>query len=117
MTCRSSRCAPPSCPARRRRAERRGRRPRGARARSSATARRRRRRTNAEADGDRIDPASPTPARLAEQAAEKLRLSARGFTRVLRVARTIADLARSPEVRRVDVAEALAFRHRIPGRL
>jgi magnesium chelatase family protein len=53
---------------------------------------------------------------LAEQAAEKLRLSARGFTRVLRVSRTIADLARSPSVRRMDVAEALAFRHRVPGR-
>ncbi len=52
-----------------------------------------------------------------EQAAEKLRLSARGFTRVLRVARTIADLARAPEVRRIDVGEALAFRHRIPGRV
>jgi len=54
---------------------------------------------------------------LVEQAAEKLRLSARGFTRVLRVARTIADLARAPEVRRIDVGEALAFRHRIPGRV
>ncbi len=53
---------------------------------------------------------------LAETAAEKLRLSARGFTRVLRVARTIADLAGSRAVRRVDVAEALAFRHRVPGR-
>ncbi|GAC1344562.1 MAG: YifB family Mg chelatase-like AAA ATPase [Acetobacteraceae bacterium] len=53
---------------------------------------------------------------LAEQAAEKLRLSARGFTRVLRVARTIADLAGVARVRRVDVAEALAFRHRVPGR-
>ena len=71
--------------------------------------------TNAEADGTTID-LQPEARLLAEQAAEKLRLSARGFTRVLRVARTIADLARSPQVRRVDVAEALAFRHRIPGR-
>ena len=53
---------------------------------------------------------------LAESSAERLRLSARGFTRVLRVARTIADLAGSAEVRRVDVAEALAYRHRVPGR-
>ncbi len=53
---------------------------------------------------------------LAEQAAEKLRLSARGFTRVLRVGRTIADLAQSKAVRRVDIAEALAYRHRVPGR-
>ncbi len=53
---------------------------------------------------------------LAETASDKLRLSARGFTRILRVARTIADLARVPEVRRADVAEALAYRHRVPGR-
>jgi magnesium chelatase family protein len=71
---------------------------------------------NAEADAAGIA-LHPEARLLAEQAAEKLRLSARGFTRVLRVARTIADLARSPMVRRVDVAEALAFRHRIPGRL
>jgi magnesium chelatase family protein len=70
---------------------------------------------NAEADAATIV-LEPDARLLAEQAAEKLRLSARGFTRVLRVARTIADLARSPEVRRFEVAEALAFRHRIPGR-
>ncbi len=70
---------------------------------------------NAEADPAAIE-LHPDARALAEQAAEKLRLSARGFTRVLRVGRTIADLARSPAVRRVDVAEALAFRHRVPGR-
>jgi magnesium chelatase family protein len=53
---------------------------------------------------------------LAEQAMEKLRLSPRGYTRVLRVGRTIADLAGSTVVQRVHVAEALAFRHRLPGR-
>ena len=53
------------------------------------------------------------PARqLAEQAADRLRLSARGYTRTLRVARTMADLAASAAVQRVHVAEALAFRHR-----
>ncbi len=53
---------------------------------------------------------------LAERAAEKLALSARGYTRMLRVARTIADLAEVTAIRRQDVAEALAFRHRVPGR-
>ena len=48
--------------------------------------------------------------------AEKLRLSARGYTRTLRVARSIADLAGEASIRRQDVAEALAFRHRMPGR-
>ncbi len=70
---------------------------------------------NAEVDGGAVELEADARA-LAERAAERLRLSARGFTRVLRVGRTIADLSRSPSVRRVDVAEALAFRHRVPGR-
>lgn len=71
--------------------------------------------TNAEADAATF--AVTAEARsFAEQAAERLRLSARGFTRVLRVARSIADLAGAESIRRVDVAEALAFRHRLPGR-
>ncbi len=71
--------------------------------------------SNAEADGGTIALA-PEARQLAEQAAEKLQLSARGFTRVLRVGRTIADLAGSPIVRRSDIAEALAYRHRRPRR-
>ena len=71
--------------------------------------------TNAEADLDAIVLTADART-LVEQAAERLRLSARGFTRVLRVARTIADLAGASDVRRPDVAEALAYRHRIPGR-
>jgi len=74
---------------------------------------------NAEADGKKLEAglhAAPEARLLAEQAAEKLRLSARGFTRTLRVARSIADLACSEIVLRAHVAEALAFRHRLPGR-
>ncbi len=71
--------------------------------------------TNAEAEIGAIE-MQPDARTLAEQAATKLRLSARGFTRVLRVARTIADLAGAPLVRRAEVAEALAYRHRVPGR-
>jgi magnesium chelatase family protein len=44
------------------------------------------------------------------QAADRLRLSARGYTRVLRVARTIADLDGAERVSREAVAEALRFR-------
>ncbi len=71
--------------------------------------------TNAEADPSTFN-VHPDARTLAEQAAEKLRLSPRGFTRALRVARSIADLANTPQIARVHVAEALAYRHRMPGR-
>jgi magnesium chelatase family protein len=71
--------------------------------------------TNAEADLAAL-PLGPEARALAEQAAEKLRFSARGYTRTLRVARSIADIAGAPTIRRQDVAEALAFRRRMPGR-
>jgi magnesium chelatase family protein len=35
----------------------------------------------------------------------------------MRVARTIADLTGSTMIRRAHIAEALAFRHRMPGRV
>ena len=49
---------------------------------------------------------------LAEQAAEKLRLSNRGLTRLMRVSRTIADLEGAQQIQRHHVAEALGFRRR-----
>ncbi len=71
--------------------------------------------TNAEAEPGGLA-LQPDARALAEQAADKLRLSPRGYTRTLRVARSIADLAGEPAIRRQDVAEALAYRHRQPGR-
>ncbi|HUO21347.1 MAG TPA: YifB family Mg chelatase-like AAA ATPase [Caulobacteraceae bacterium] len=47
---------------------------------------------------------------LLTRAAEAGGLSARGWTRTLRLARTIADLDGSPAVRRIHVAEALIYR-------
>jgi magnesium chelatase family protein len=74
-------------------------------------------RTNAEADGALLDavatPDEPGRALLA-QAAAAMGLSARGYTRVLRVARTIADMAGAENVGRVHVAEALSYRLRPP---
>lgn len=70
-------------------------------------------RTNAEADGKLLEAvATPDAAgtKLLVQATQALRLSARGYHRVLRVARTIADLAAAETVTRLHIAEALSFR-------
>jgi magnesium chelatase family protein len=70
-------------------------------------------RTNAEAEGELLDRvARPDAAgqKLLMEAAERIRLTARGYDRVLRVARTIADLAGAESVTRSHVAEAIAYR-------
>ncbi len=51
-------------------------------------------------------------AALIRSAAESLRLSARGFHRTLRLARTLADLDGEATVRRLHLAEALSYRGR-----
>ena len=53
---------------------------------------------------------------LLNTAAERLKLSARGYHRVLRVARTLADLEKSERVRRLHIAEALSYRRIALGR-
>ncbi|MBX9864090.1 MAG: YifB family Mg chelatase-like AAA ATPase [Hyphomicrobium sp.] len=70
-------------------------------------------RTNAELNGQLLEQfATPDDAGLAllRQAADTLKLSARGFHRVLRVARTLADLDDADTVSRIHVAEALSYR-------
>ncbi|MGL5115594.1 MAG: YifB family Mg chelatase-like AAA ATPase [Beijerinckiaceae bacterium] len=47
---------------------------------------------------------------LIKDAAERMRLTARGFHRVLKVARTIADLDGVSDVGRIHIAEALSYR-------
>jgi len=76
------------------------------------------RRSNAELDGDLLEAhARPDAAGqdLLTRAATAMKLSARGHTRILRVARTIADLAGAATVTRLHVAEALSYR-RMPPR-
>lgn len=70
-------------------------------------------RTNAGLTGEVLeDVAAPDPEGriLLDRAAEKLRLTARGYHRVMRLARTIADLDGSPGVRKPHIAEAVGYR-------
>lgn len=73
---------------------------------------------NSRADGDWLEKIADldAPARaLLSRAAEAGGLTARGWTRTLRLARTIADLEGSGSVRRVHIAEALIYRRVAPA--
>jgi magnesium chelatase family protein len=70
-------------------------------------------RTNSDADGELLAEVAvcDEPAQaLLRRAANQLHLSARGYHRVLRVARSIADLDGSEAIRKPHIAEAVAFR-------
>ena len=70
-------------------------------------------RTNAQAQGPVLEEVAKPDgagAALIRDAAEVMRLSARGYHRVLRVARTLADLDGADKVGRIHLAEALSYR-------
>lgn len=76
-------------------------------------------RTNAQLKGEKLHEMTAPDAKgtaLLEQATKKLNLSMRGYTRVLRVARTIADLDGDQHVSHTHIAEALSYRQIQPGR-
>ncbi len=68
---------------------------------------------NADAEGAVLEEATqldPEGRGFLTTAANRFALSARGYHRVLRVARTIADLAGEPAIKRNHLAEAISFR-------
>lgn len=72
-------------------------------------------RTNAELpskDIARTTLLSDEAAELLNQAAERLKVSARSYFKLIKVARTIADLETSHEIAPAHMAEALQYRHR-----
>jgi len=76
-------------------------------------------RTNAEADGTLLEEIAvpDTDGRtLLTEAAERMRLSARGYHHVLRVARTLADLDYDGGFQHLQIAKALSCRRMAPGR-
>jgi len=75
-------------------------------------------RVNADAEGRLLEEIATPDAEgreLLSRVAERFGLSARGYHRVLRVARTVADLDGSDAVRRPHVAEAVSFRLAVGG--
>ncbi len=74
---------------------------------------------NARAEGallDRIAAPDAAGRALLTDAATRMQLTARGYHRVLKVARTLADLDGAAAVRRLHIAEALSYRRLAPGR-
>jgi magnesium chelatase family protein len=70
-------------------------------------------RTNAEAPASVLESVVQVDAqgqKLLREASETMRLSARGYHRVLRVARTLADLDGAERIGRLHLAEALSYR-------
>ena len=82
-------------------------------ARERQLARRARARVNAQLSGTELKKHAPLNVagrRLLERSADQLHLSARGFHRIIRVARTIADLAGAEAIATEHLMEALQYR-------
>jgi magnesium chelatase family protein len=70
-------------------------------------------RSNSKLDGQAlIDYATPTPEAkdLLDQAANKFKISMRAYNRILRVSKTIADLAGEEIINKIHLSEALSYR-------
>jgi magnesium chelatase family protein len=70
-------------------------------------------RVNADLEGQALEQAATPDAEgraLLSKVAERFGLSARGYHRILRVARTIADLEAATDVRKSHIAEAVSYR-------
>jgi magnesium chelatase family protein len=70
-------------------------------------------RVNSEAQGSVLEAIAPLDSiglALLREAADAMRLSARGYHRVLKFARTVADLDGAETIGRAHLAEALAYR-------
>ena len=70
-------------------------------------------RTNADVEGQALEEIAPLDAEgraLIARAADRFSLSARGYHRILRVARTIADLDGADTIERPHLAEAIGYR-------
>jgi len=75
--------------------------------------------TNAACPGPRLEEVAQPDEdgmRLLRGAADAMRLTARGFHRILKVARTLADLDGEPKVRRLHLAEAISYRSHLDRR-
>lgn len=65
-------------------------------------------------DVGRLAQLTPEAKGLLDKAATTLSLSARSYFKTIKIARTIADLAESPQINQEHIAEALQFRPRTP---
>ena len=72
---------------------------------------------NARLEGSRLEAVcalAPAPMGLLNECAEKMGVSARGYTRILKAARTVADLEGAQDIEKTHIAQALAYRRISP---